>query len=264
MLDDPSIDAVYIASPNGVHEQSIRTALEAGKSVLVEKTFCSDYNKTEELLALAAKRNMLAAECFMFLYHPQFSLVKKMLEDQDKFGRVVSVTARFGFPHLSKDNIRYKASLAGGALFDVGAYCLSAASHLIEGPSRVDWANVMHRPEFEVDTSGGAVVRLASGAPAFCDWGFGRAYRNEIEIWTENAVIAVERAFSKPADFASRVCIRHQKNNQEEIITINPTNHFICMFDHFASALAHPGERARLAADVLEQATLVRDVRMFK
>jgi NDP-hexose-3-ketoreductase len=127
MLADSNVAAVLIAGPNGVHHAQAKAVLKAGKDALVEKSFCADQAQAIELVDIAKQRGLLVAECFSYVFHPQFERLKAVLGEN---GRPVSLTARFGFPFRDPSDIRYRADLAGGALLDVGAYCLSAMCRL--------------------------------------------------------------------------------------------------------------------------------------
>jgi NDP-hexose-3-ketoreductase len=258
MLADPNVAAVLIAGPNGVHYAQAKAALGAGKHALVEKSFCDTYEQAAELVAMAGERGLLVAECFSYVFHPQFGQLKTALSAS---GKLVSLTARFGFPFRDPSDIRYRADLAGGALLDVGAYCLSALSRLVPGPAKVSWARVDSAPGYEVDTGGQAVVEMAGGVTGLCDWGFGRAYRNEVEGWSDRASIFTERIFAKPADLATAIRIIHQQDNRTETESVLPHNSFAGMLRAMAAALADDAARERLGDEIMEQAALVRDVR---
>ena len=258
MLADPAVAAVLIAGPNGVHHAQARAVLKAGRHALVEKSFCDKYEQAAELVAMAAGRGLLVAECFSYVFHPQFDQLKAALNAS---GKLASLTARFGFPFRDPSDIRYRADLAGGALLDVGAYCLSAMARLVPGPAKVAWARMDRAPGYEVDTGGQALVEMANGVTGLCDWGFGRAYRNELEGWSDTASLLAERIFAKPADFATTIRITHQQDNRVETLPVPAGNSFTAMLDTMAAALTGGGMREMLAAQILEQAALVRDVR---
>jgi NDP-hexose-3-ketoreductase len=258
MLADPAVAAVLIAGPNGVHYAQTKAVLGAGKHALVEKSFCDTYDQAAELVDMAAQRGLLAAECFSYVFHPQFGQLKAALNGS---GRLASLTARFGFPFRDPSDIRYRADLAGGALLDVGAYCLSAMARLVPGPAKVAWARMDNAAGYEVDTGGQAVVELAGGVTGLCDWGFGRAYRNELEGWSDTASLLTERIFAKPVDLATTLRITHQQSNRIETVPVAQGDSFAGMLNAMAAAIADKAAREKLAAEILEQAALVRDVR---
>jgi NDP-hexose-3-ketoreductase len=258
MLSDSKVTAVLLAGPNGVHYEQGKTVLKAGKAALVEKSFCDTYDQAAELTALAQQRGLLLAECFGYVFHPQFARLKAAW---DASGRPASLTARFGFPFRDPSDIRYRADLAGGALLDVGAYCLSAMARLAPGPVTVKWARMDTAAGYEVDTAGQAVVETANGVVGLCDWGFGRAYRNEVEGWSDDASILAERIFAKPADLATTIRILHQQDNRVENIAVAPGNAFTAMLTAMAAARTDAAGQTVLRDEILEQARLVRDVR---
>jgi len=170
---------------------------------------------------------------------------------------VRSITARFGFPHLADTDIRYSSALAGGALNDAGAYCVSASLALMNSTPIAVSGNLSSPDGHEVDTQGGALLEFANGATAHCDWGFGRAYSNQIEIWLRDAIVTVERAFSKGVDLITAIKIEHQRENRLELLQVSADNHFVRMFDALAEAT-----RERATADVLRRELDVQAVVM--
>jgi dTDP-3,4-didehydro-2,6-dideoxy-alpha-D-glucose 3-reductase len=261
MLADGMIDAVLIASPNGLHFEQARRALLAGKHVFVEKSLAGSLAEAELLLAMAEERGLVLAECFMYAFHPQFEALADLLSS-GALGPIRTVSARFGFPHLAASDIRYSRDLQGGALLDAGAYCISALRALLGGNASVSWARLERSPAFEVDIGGSAALTTEDLA-GLADWGFGRAYRNEIELWTERATVRASRAFSKPPTLETEIVIVHQENNRREVRAIPAANHFVRMLECFAEACASRALRIRLAAEALSQAQALHDTRVL-
>jgi predicted dehydrogenase len=260
MLNDGALDAVLLAGPNGTHFERARQALLAGKHVFVEKSLTGRLGQAEELLALAMSRDLVLAECFMYQFHPQFEVLQNLLGPDGPVGRMHSIEARFGFPHLAADNIRYSRALQGGALLDAGAYCLSALDTLTGGDGEVVWARVGREHPFEVDTFGSAILSRG-GTTAFADWGFGRSYRNELEVWGADASVSVPRSFSKPASLATEILVRHQAGGRLETITVPGANAFVRMLEHFAQACDSSALRRELWRRADRQARVVDAVR---
>ena len=89
MLKVPEIDVIYIATPIGLHFSYSEKALNAGKHVWCEKPLTSSYKKTDALMKLAEKNDRLILESFMYLYHPQFKMVKKFIDDNKKLNSII-------------------------------------------------------------------------------------------------------------------------------------------------------------------------------
>lgn len=231
MLGDETIDVIIISTPTGLHFEQGVEVLKSGKNLWCEKSLCSDSNEVEQLVKLAKANSLLVKEMFMFLHHPQFLKIKEIL-DSGIIGKVNSLYARFGFPHLENSNFRYNPDLGGGSLLDSGCYPI-AASHSLFGGNPVDiFSTIFTDDGYEVDTSGAALLVYENGIKSILEWGFGLSYRNEIEIWGEFGVLKANRVFSKPNDFNSEIYLIDTYGNKE-IINIPPTNHFIEMFSNF-------------------------------
>jgi predicted dehydrogenase len=209
--------------------------LGAGKHVWCEKPITSDVDHTVQLMAAATAQGRVALETDMFLHHPQFRTLKSLLESRT-LGEIRSVTARFGFPHRDPTDFRYSTAMGGGALLDAGFYPLAAAVAILGTDIRLSGAVMTADEPFEVDTGGSAILS-AGGTAAFLDWGFGRAYRSEIEVWCRQATVIAARAFAKPADLGTELRIRHQSGNLE-VIPIPAADHFALMLDDFAEVTA--------------------------
>ncbi|KAI5367813.1 Putative gfo/Idh/MocA-like oxidoreductase, NAD(P)-binding domain superfamily [Septoria linicola] len=129
LLDDESIDAVYIPLPNGLHHEWAIKSLRAGKHVLLEKPFTSNAAQARELTEAAAVANKICLEAFHWRFHPAAHHVKSIIES-GKYGDVVKLSSHMTLPRgtVDKDDIRFKYSLAGGASMDL-TYVLSTSSY---------------------------------------------------------------------------------------------------------------------------------------
>lgn len=256
LLADDDVDAVYIAVPTGLHAKFGRQALEAGRHLWCEKSLCSNWDDWRRLVELGRSKRRAVFECFMFPHHAQFKSIQEHIA-AGTIGAVRSVTARFGFPHLGPENFRYKKELGGGALLDAGAYPLCAARVLL-GRLDVLGSAVETEPGYEVDTGGSALLRSQSGVHAHLEWGFGRAYRNELEIWGEEGILYAGRVFSKPPTLETTLHLRMQSGDERDE-TVGPCNHFTVMFDAFAAAVA-AGDIDAFTQGTLEQGELLHNV----
>lgn len=130
ILADPTVDVVYISTQNPHHAELIRMALEAYKHVLCEKPFTLNHTMAAELAELAQSRELFLMEAMWTRFHPVTRTVVEWIEE-GKIGEVVHLIADFGF-HGSVDLSSRVIDLSsgGGALLDVGVYCVSYASML--------------------------------------------------------------------------------------------------------------------------------------
>jgi D-xylose 1-dehydrogenase (NADP+, D-xylono-1,5-lactone-forming) len=125
MLGAGELDAVYIAVPNALHGEWIRAALEAGKHVLCEKPLTPTSAEAAQLFDLAGSRGLVLAEAFMYRHHPKTLRVRELLEE-GAIGDLRTIRCSFSFQVADpRSDIRYSSELAGGALRDVGCYCVN-------------------------------------------------------------------------------------------------------------------------------------------
>lgn len=260
LLSDPSVDAVYLSSPTGVHEYQILKCIEAGKSVLVEKTALPSLDLSVKLVEAAKNQGVFVMEAFMYRFHKQFEVLLNTL-NSERYGAIIKIECDFGFPHLDSKNIRYNKDLLGGALYDAGAYTLSAARLLLGGLVDVKWSSLKTDNSYQVDTQGSAILENDKGVQAFCSWKFGGSYINQIRIWCEKCHILAERAFSKPKTYNSNILITNNSEIMEELET-GFDDHFTNMLEHFAN-VANTLNSELEHNELLLQASVINDV-IFK
>jgi len=125
---DPEVDLIYIASPHSHHMEHGMLCIHAGKPVLVEKSFTANAVQARKLIGLAKEKNVFLAEAIWTRYMPFVATMKEVLAS-GKIGEIVSGSANLGY--YTVENPRVVApELAGGALLDVGIYCLTFFSIL--------------------------------------------------------------------------------------------------------------------------------------
>jgi len=129
LLDDPEIDAIYNPLPNGLHARWTIRALERGKHVLCEKPFAASVAEAEAMAAAATRAGRVLVEAFHYRYHPLFARMRAIL-DAGEIGAVRHLEAHLCFPIPFRNDIRFNASLAGGALMDAGCYTVHMLRHL--------------------------------------------------------------------------------------------------------------------------------------
>jgi xylose dehydrogenase (NAD/NADP) len=125
LLQDASVEAVYIPLPNSMHVEWTLRALAAGKHVLCEKPFSLDAGGAERAVEAARQANLTLMEGFMFRLHPQTLRLRELISG-GTVGEVRQAIAQFGHRLDDPSDVRGVGSLGGGSLGDVGCYCVSA------------------------------------------------------------------------------------------------------------------------------------------
>lgn len=132
MLTRPDIDCVYICVPNSEHALWITAALNAGKHVLSEKPMTPTAAEAQALFDLAAAKGLVLAEAFMYRYHPKTQALGELVRS-GRLGAVHEVRSSFNYWAVDPENdIRFRPELVGGALYDVGCYCVSMSNYVLD------------------------------------------------------------------------------------------------------------------------------------
>jgi D-xylose 1-dehydrogenase (NADP+, D-xylono-1,5-lactone-forming) len=178
LLSDPDVDAVYISLPNSMHVDWSVRALEAGKHVLCEKPLARSVEPVERAFDAADAAGRILAEAFMWRHHPQ---ARRLVELLPRVGELRVVRVQFSFALDSLDpasNIRLAGELEGGALMDVGCYCVSAARLVAGEPVAVTGQQVTG----EVDVRFTGTLSFPGEVLAHFDCGVDTADRAELEV----------------------------------------------------------------------------------
>ncbi|WP_243076433.1 Gfo/Idh/MocA family protein [Microbacterium sp. SS28] len=137
LVEDPEVDAVYVASPHSAHVELALLAISAGKHVLVEKPLATTGDDARRILDAARAAGVFAMEAMWTRYLAQSDIVRQVLAD-GALGEVTSVAADFGFsiPYLPEHRL-FDPSQAGGALLDAGVYPVSFISSVLGAPGEL-------------------------------------------------------------------------------------------------------------------------------
>lgn len=132
LVADPSVEIVYVASPMSGHHEHAMLALDAGKHVLVEKSFTCTAAEAREVVETARSRGLFCMEAMWTRFLPGIDVVRQCLEE-GLLGEIDSVHADHGQPLYPNGPQRLSDPLlGGGALLDLGIYPMSFA-HLVLG-----------------------------------------------------------------------------------------------------------------------------------
>ena len=125
MLQDTSVELVYITTPHSHHYEQIKMCLNHGKHVICEKAFTMNARQAREVCTLAAEKGLYLAEAIWIRYMPSRQMIDKVIRS-GIIGRVNTLTANLSYNIAYKSRIMEPA-LAGGALLDIGIYGLNFA-----------------------------------------------------------------------------------------------------------------------------------------
>jgi predicted dehydrogenase len=137
LVNDPEVDAIYVATPHPMHYENSLLCLRAGKAVLCEKPFTINARQTAELIAEARQRNVLLMEAMWTRFLPHMVALRQTI-DSGAIGEVRLLKADFCFrTNVNPTSRLFDLTLGGGALLDVGVYNISLASWLLGTPKQI-------------------------------------------------------------------------------------------------------------------------------
>ena len=234
LLADPNIDAIYNPLPNSGHAPWSIACAEAGKPSLCEKPLAADAPEAQTMVDAFAARGILFAEAFMYRFHPQTEAVLDLVRS-GFLGELRSIDSTFTFSIDRESNIRLDKSLAGGALMDVGCYCVNVM-RLMTGEEPVA-ARAFARigAQSQVDETLCGVLDFPSGVIGHFDCSFRAMHIARYDLHGSEGRIAVERGFTPDADSAA--VIRTWQGGRPDEIVIPAADQYQHMVEDFGDAL---------------------------
>jgi len=145
----PDIDAVYIASPNDCHASQAIMMMDGGKSVLVEKPAATSPEELETMLAAARRNGVSFMEAMRPTTVPNFQAVREALPRIGKIRRYTATYCQYSsrYEEFQRGIVASSFDPAhnGGALLDLGVYCIAPMVHLFGAP----WEGEFTREKLE-------------------------------------------------------------------------------------------------------------------
>jgi predicted dehydrogenase len=137
LLAADDVDVLYIATPHPQHHALALAAIDAGKAVLVEKTFTATVAGAEEVVAAARRQRVFAMEAMWTRFQPAIVAARALVDD-GAIGEVRQVQADLGVDRpFDPDDRMFDLAQGGGALLDLGVYVVSFAQYFLGTPERV-------------------------------------------------------------------------------------------------------------------------------
>jgi D-xylose 1-dehydrogenase (NADP+, D-xylono-1,5-lactone-forming) len=263
LLASDQVDALYVPLPVSMHTDWTIRSLAAGRHVLCEKPFATSPEDAARCFDAAEATGRQCVEGLMWRHHPQTTLARRLV-DEGAIGRLAMVRAALSV-HVEPGDIRRSADLGGGALGDLGCYCVSAIRLFAGEPERVHAAQVRDGP-------GGVGLRLAATLElpgdvlAQLDVGLDLTRRDELEL------IGTEGRLTVPDPWLCRSThLELDRDGRGERIPVDPDGTMALTdpahdvyrieLDTVSAAIADGRELAFGRADAIAQATVLEALR---
>ena len=205
LLADPNIDVIYNPLPNQLHIPWTLKAAEAGKHVLCEKPLSMTVGEAKSLLAVRDRTGIIIGEAFMIRSHPQWLRTRQLIEE-GRIGTLRAVVAAFSYYNVDPANIRNQLECGGGALYDIGCYCIQASRYGFgQEPTRVV-GHIDRDPQLGTDRLTSAVLDFPGGHAIFTCSTQMIPYQRVQFLGTKGR-IEIEIPFNAPPDRPTRIFV---------------------------------------------------------
>lgn len=164
LLDDPAVEAVYVALPNTMHYEWTIKALKKHKHVLCEKPLAPTAAEAEEMFRTARENGVYLMEAFAYLHSPYIEAVRQELVN-GAIGEVQYMETNFLTSSYDLTNIRMRRETMGGGMYDLGVYCTSLIQRLL-GKTPVTLSAAACFSEENVDRLASVVMQYDDGSRA--------------------------------------------------------------------------------------------------
>jgi predicted dehydrogenase len=196
LASDPDVDVVYIATPHPFHAENAMLCLEAGKAVLCEKPFSVNAAEAERVVELARERGLFIMEGMWTRFFPLMEEVRRLVSE-GAIGEVRMLNVDFGFRADPDPASRlFDQRLGGGALLDVGVYCVSLASMILGQPSGS--VGLSHLGETGVDEQASIVLEHEGGRLANLSIGIRTTTPQEATIMGTEGYVRIHAPWWRP------------------------------------------------------------------
>jgi xylose dehydrogenase (NAD/NADP) len=233
LLEDGDVDAVYNPLPNSLHKEWTIRAAEAGKHILCEKPLALSAEECREMATAAETNGVKLMEAFMYRFHPRTERVIAMVRDGE-LGKLRAIKSAFTFKLTRPNNIRLDPNLGGGALMDVGCYCVNV-SRTIAGAEPVEvWATA-NWADSGVDAELAGTLRFESGLLAQFDCSLTMERREAYEVAGTDGWLRVDNAFLPGTD---AVVIEERRGRGSQVThEVAGADEYLLMVEHFADSV---------------------------
>ena len=256
VLDDPAVEAVYIPLPNSLHLPWVLAAAAAGRHVLCEKPLALGRQQAIEMQAACQSAGVLLMEAYMTPFHPRSQALPALLAS-GRLGPIRFARATFTGTLSRPDDHRWLPGMGGGALLDVGIYCLAPILAAAGRPPIAVAACAAVTPS-GVDASFSGWLDFGEGMAGTVECSFEAPECQRLELVGTEAALLVERAFTP--GLTDTTLVLHHRDGRQAVVETAGGDPYLGMVEHFAAAVRGRASLARGPADSIGLAGLLDDL----
>ncbi len=227
LLADPAVEAVYVSTPHPMHLEWVVKSLNAGKHVLCEKPAGVNQWQLQQMIALAAEKNLFFMEAYMYRCHPQITRVVELIRE-GAIGKVCAIQGAFSFQSgFNPESRLWKNDYAGGGILDVGGYPVSFA-RLVAGaalgkdfadPLEVKGTAALHETT-GIDMWASVLLKFEGNIIASLSTGVGLNQENVVRIFGTEGAMLIPYPYAANREHASEGRIVLNRKGKEEVIDV--------------------------------------------
>ena len=195
MLEKQQPDVLVVATWPSSHLKNVLEAVRCGvKGILVEKPITVNATQLEQMIQVTERANILLMEAFMYRHHPLTLAVKQRVEE-GTIGEVRYARSTFSTGLTDRQNWRLRGDLGGGAVMDLGCYCINIIRYLIGREPQSVWATGKFEPINNVWETLIGTLDFGEGVTGQFDCSFGWTWRESYEITGTEGTLSVQSAW---------------------------------------------------------------------
>ena len=195
MLEKQQPDVLVIATWPSSHLKNVLEAVRCGvKGILVEKPIAVNATQLEQMIQVTERADILLMEAFMYRHHPLTLAVKQKIED-GAIGDVRYARSTFSTGLTDRQNWRLRGDLGGGAVMDLGCYCINIIRYLVGREPQSVWATGKFEPINNVWETLIGTLDFGDGITGQLDCSFGWTWRESYEVAGTDGTLFVQSAW---------------------------------------------------------------------
>lgn len=195
MLEKQQPDILVVATWPTSHLKNVLEAVRCGvKGILVEKPIAINTTQLEQMIQVTERANILLMEAFMYRHHPLTVAVKQKIED-GAIGEVRYARSSFSTGLRDRQNWRLRGDLGGGAVMDLGCYCINIIRYLVGREPQSVWATGKFEPVNNVWETLIGTLDFGDGVTGQLDCSFGWTWRECYEVAGTDGTLFVQSAW---------------------------------------------------------------------
>ena len=213
-------DIIYVSLPNSAHFSWAKKALKKNIHVIVDKPITLNSNQLKELIKISKKTKKLLAEATIFSFHNQ---IKKSVNLIGGCKRINQINANFCIPMPLKGNIKLSKKFGGGVNNDMGPYAAASFREFYKKfPTKI---YVTKDKNKKIVTKLNVLAKYKHKI-FFGHFSFGKEYKNEMELFSNDKIINIKSVFSPNPNLNTVVTVKTKNDQFEYIIKKESTFEF--------------------------------------